>query len=230
VDLGSGPGRFTAELGRPGDPHVAVDLSREALGRIPDDPAIDRIRADARRPPLASGTFALVALLGNALGFAGEEGGGLLEAAEALVRPGGLLLVEIAPGPGERSRYLARLPPRVVARLLRAPVGAAVPRVEREGFDPEPARKRSPGTFARWEAPALLDRWSGAGWVPAETIAVAPGLGPDAARLEAVRADPKAWGHLLELEERLGRPAPRWKRAAAVLLAVERPTEKRRVK
>ena len=61
-------------------------------------------------------------------------------------------------------------------------------------------------------------------------MAIAPALGPDAARISAVRSDPKAWLHLLELEEELGRSSERWPGAAAALLAAQRPLSKRMIK
>ncbi len=229
VDLGSGPGRFTAELGAAGGRHLALDLSREMLLRVPSAPGVERVRGDAASPPLSRGAFAIAALLGNALGFAEDAGGRLLDASESLVAPGGVLFVEIAPASGERSRYLARLPASAAARLLRAPVRAWVPRVDAEGFSTEPRRRSRPGGFRRWTVEELRTRWTAAGWTIAEVLAVAPALGPDAARIEAVRGDPKAWSHLLDLEERLGRDPARWSGAAAVLLAAVAPLGKRSI-
>lgn len=171
------------------------------------------------RPPLRAQGFGTVAVLGNTLGFAGDDSDRILAAAEELVAPSGTLLLEVAPGPGESSRYLGRLPERAVARLLRAPVQAVLPRVLREGFDPEPPRKESPGGFRRIDASALRERLRGAGWAVRETLAVAPGLGPRPRRIAAVSEDPKAWTHLIEMEEALGRDPKRWPRAAAVLVA-----------
>ncbi len=230
ADLGSGPGRFTGRLGGPGTRRVAVDLSLEMLAlleareRRPEVRAtLDRVRADAARSPFAPGSFEAVALLGNALGFAGAESERLWSAALSLVHPGGTLTLEIAPGPGERSRYLVRLPPTSVARLLRAPLVAVRPRVEREGFAPEPERRAGPREFRRFSPDEVTRRLVSAGWEVREVTAVAPALGTDAARLEAVRPDAKAWAHLLELEEQLGRTPARWARAAAVLIAARRP-------
>lgn len=230
LDLGSGPGRFTPWLTPAGSGTVAMDLSRVALevldekwprGRTPEA-VPDRVRGDGARPPFRPESFGCVAVLGNTLGFAGPESDALLSAAESLIAPGGRLLVEIAPGPGERSSYLARLPPSSVARLLRSPVRAVLPRVEREGFHREPRRRASDRDFRRYAATSLVDRWTGRGWTVLETLAVAPALGPDSLRAAAVRADPKAWAHLLVLEETLGREPHRQTDAAAVLLAAER--------
>jgi SAM-dependent methyltransferase len=231
LDLGSGPGRFSPLVGGVGATTVALDLSREMLrvGReLGGAPAlrgarpVETVQGDAASPPFPEATFAEVALVGNALGFEAGSGERLLDAAERLTAPGGRLLLEIAPGPGERSRYLARLPAGAVRRLLAAPPAAVAPRVLREGFRAEPVRHRS-ASFRRWTASELADRWRASGWRVEETVAVAPALGAEPERLAEVARDAKAWERLRELEERLGRAPERWPSAAAVLVAVRRP-------
>lgn len=230
LDAGSGPGRFTPVLGGNAARRVALDLSRAmlAVGRELGDrltvhgvPRPERVRGDARRPPFRSGSFASVALVGNALGFEASEGTRLLNAVEDLIAPGGTLVLEIAPGPGERSRYLARLPPGAVRRLVAAPLAAVLPRLDREGFAPEPVRHQ-PAAFRRWTAGELGARWRPPTWLLREVMAVAPALGPDRARLDAVARDPASWTRLVELEEAIGGRSARWSGAAAVLLAVAR--------
>lgn len=229
LDVGSGPGRFLPAVGGDGARRVALDLSRAMLvaGRelaasAVGPSGVDRVLGDALRPPLRAGAFAEVAMVGNALGFEAGAGVELLDAVEQLIEPGGTLVVEIAPGAGERSRYLGRLPPGAVGRLLAAPPGAILPRLRREGFAPEAPRHR-PGSFRRWSVEELLGRWRPRGWSVREAMAVAPALGADPARLEEVGRDRKAWARLLELEEALGREPERWAGAAAVLVAAERP-------
>jgi SAM-dependent methyltransferase len=230
LDVGSGPGRFTHRIGSPSSRRVALDLSRSMLalagaaasGLPPGTlPEVDRVRGDALRPPLAPRAWGEVVVSGNTLGFAAASSPALLERAEELVAPGGTLLVEIAPGPGERSRYLGRLPPRAVGRLLEAPARAIVPRIVREGYAREP-RRRSASDFYRWKVSELTRRWSGGGWQLLETLAIAPALGADPERVAAVAASRKAWERLLEVEELAGRDEARWPHAAAVLLAVRR--------
>ena len=238
VDLGSGPGRFLPSMGGLGARRVALDLSRTMLTMVPDawvalgraDAAPDRVRGDAARPPLAAGRWSEVVAFGNTLGFAGENADRVLDAAERLTSPEGILLLEIAPGPGERSNYLGRLPPSSVARLLRSPVRAILSRLDREGFREEPPRHATPPTFRRFSVPMMVDRLRGSGWTVNETMAVAPALGPDAVRAEAARTDPKSWARLLELEEEIGRRPERWKSAAAVLLSAHRGSSMRMIK
>jgi hypothetical protein len=199
-------------------------LVGRGLAAAPPGPGVlaaDRVRGDAVRPPFAQGTFREVALIGNALGFEAGAGERMLGALEGLVAPQGALLLEIAPGPGERSRYLARLPPGAVRRLVAAPPAAVLPRIEREGFRAEPRRHR-PASFRRWTVEDLERRWVPRGWAVREAMAVAPALGADSARLSEVARDPNAWTRLVALEEELGRRRGRSPGAAAVLVAASR--------
>jgi SAM-dependent methyltransferase len=230
LDLGSGPGRFTSFLGTAPSQRVALDISLEMLRLMKEHwnqstgqtPVPGRVRADALFPPFLVGTFEEVAVLGNTLGFAGSSADRLLESASSLVAPGGTFLVEVAPGPGERSRYLTRLPPTSLARLLRSPVRAILPRIDREGFDRIPYRREEQGQFRRIAVEELSRWFAQRRWELREVLAVAPALGPMASRVEAIRADAKAWEHLLLVEEELGRRPERWADAAAVLFAARR--------
>ena len=181
---------------------------------------IEAVIGDALRPPFARRQFGEVLAMGNLLGFAGPESDRLLDTLLELTAPGGRLLLEIAPGAGERSRYLHRLPPSSVGRLLRAPTGVVIARVEREGFDVEPRRRKEEGEFRRVDPAALAGRLRAHGHRIEETVAVAPALGPEAARVGEAARDPKSWAHLLEIEETLGRSPDRTASAAAVLVAV----------
>ena len=89
--------RFTSALGPEGARRVALDLSREMLTYRPTPASprpsdasapLDRVVGDAVAPPLADGAFGAVALLGNAVGFAGGDSERVIEAAERLVSPG----------------------------------------------------------------------------------------------------------------------------------------------
>lgn len=232
VDVGSGPGRFLAFIGGPRTRKVALDVSAEMLSLLPRTwpegerrgAMPDRVRADAVRPPFAKGTFSEVVVMGNTLGFAGRFAGRLLEEAEQLVRPSGVLVVEIAPASGERSQYLGRLPASSLARLFRSPLAAILGRLDREPFRREPPRHATPRTFRRMAAEELGERLRAGGWEVREMMAVAPALGPDAERIAALRPDPKSWGRLLDLEEEVGHRPGRWPEAAAVLVGARRPS------
>jgi len=238
LDVGSGPGRFLPWVGGPRTRKVALDVSPEMLALVPrawedggsHGPVPERILGNGCCPPLARGAWAEVVVLGNTLGFAGRSAGVLLEEAEQLVAPSGLLLIELAPSSGERSEYLARLPATAVRRLLHAPLGAVRGRLDREPFRLEPPRHDTPREFRRFTAEELGERLSMRGWELRETIAVAPSLGADAERVAAVRPDPKSWARLLDLEEEVGRRSERWPSAAAVLVAARRPSSMRMIK
>jgi len=238
LDVGSGPGRFLPFLGPQGAHRVALDVSREMLGLIPgawaatgrEDPLPDRVLGDATRPPLEPGRWSEVVVLGNTLGFSVSAADQILESMLELVAPGGELVVEIAPSAGERSRYLGRLPPSGVGRLLRSPVRAILARLDREGFEAETLRHDAGDSFRRISSREIHHRFERAGWQVTEEVAVAPSLGPDAIRIAAVRPDAKAWGHLLELEETVGRRPERHEHAAALLVAARRPSSTSMIK
>jgi Methyltransferase domain len=232
LDVGPGPGRFTPWIGGPGTRRVLLDLSQEMLKEAsrrvahlaPGEPSVDLVRGDGAHPPFRDRQFAEVVLMGNVVGFAEGEAVPLLRASLALVDAGGTIAVETVAGPGERSRYLARLPPGAVRRLLAAPVNLVRPRVEREGFRAEPA-DRTASTFRRMPETEVREAFRAAGVEPTEALAVAPALGSEPDRVAAVRTEAAAWRRLLELEEVLGRTAGRRERAAALLVAGVRPLD-----
>lgn len=228
LDVGPGPGRFTERIGHAQDRFTVLDLSRAMLTKFRSVVAgsslskADLVQGDAVRPPFRPGGFHRVALLGNVLGFAESAAPALLERARELVEPGGVLLLECSPGPGERSNYLHRLPPGAIARLLAAPVRAVLPRVTREGFGVVRGRPPEGHHFRRITAREIAARLKTTGFEIRETMAVAPCFGNDASRLSVVQSSPAAWQHLLELEEMVGHDPLRWINAAAILVAAER--------
>jgi SAM-dependent methyltransferase len=221
LDLGSGPGRFLPHVGRPGCRRVALDLSVEMLRRIAREGRAlpELVRADGVHPPFRAASFEEVVVLGNALGFAGADADRLWQAALELVAPDGSLILEVVAGPGGYARYFRRLPASSLGRLLRAPVRALVPRVDREGFAADPPRREDAGEFRRYSPESLTASLAEWGAKVEEVMAVAPLLGSDREGVEGVAADPTAWGHLLELEEIVGRRVEQIRSAAAVLVA-----------
>lgn len=231
LDAGSGPGRYTPVLAAGGSARaVALDLSRKMLVELCDRWVASRHAAslpdlvigDAASPPFSEGVFDVVVGLGNLVGFAGAESGRLVDRLRGLVRPSGRFVLEIAPGPGEHSRYLGRLPARSVARLFRSAVPLVTQRAGREGYVAEQWRKDRPGTFDRRAAEEMRAELERTGFHVEEVMAVAPALGSDPLRVAVVATDPKAWAHLVAVEEQLGRQPERWVRAAAVLIAATR--------
>lgn len=238
LDIGAGPGRFLRWLGGPRTRKVALDVSPEMLALVPkawrdgggQGPVPERILGNAAFPPFVTAAWAEVTVLGNTLGFAGSSAGPVLERAQQLVAPGGVLLIELAPSSGERSQYLTRLPGSALRRLLHAPLTAVLDRLDREPFRPEPPRHETSPGFRRFTADELEERLRVRGWEIRETMAVAPALGPDAERISAIRRDPKSWARLLDLEEEIGHRPERWPKAAAVLMAARRASSMRMIK
>lgn len=231
IEVGPGPGRFSPAIGDADHPLVLLDLALVALQearRHLGDPRrtatrpTEYVRGNARRPPVRPGAFAQAVLFGNSLGFAGERSAELLRSVAGLVAPGGSLLIECAPSTGERSNYLARLPAGALRRLFAAPPVLLERRIVPEGFSPIARPARPSKGFHREPVRATIETVRRLGFAVEETMVVAPGLGFDAERLSEVRREPRAWSHLLEVEERLGRSPDRWAGAAAVLLAFRR--------
>ncbi len=227
LEVGPGPGRFTSLVGGPADRIIVLEMSQAMLRRLRESreeegrpPSL--VQGDAVYPPFRTGTFHQVALMGNVLGFAEGDAAPLLARMAGLVEPGGRLLVEFVCGPGERSRYLHRLPTGAIARLLAAPVRAVEPRVLREGFEPVPHARDRETAFRKFSVLEVEAQLRSEGFDFREVLAVAPCLGNDAARLASPRESPAAWAHLLDLEESIGRRPDRMRSAAAVLMAAER--------
>jgi SAM-dependent methyltransferase len=233
LDLGSGPGRFAPALSGEDRAVVLADVSLRMLESAhrhlglgsaePSAAKVHLVRADGMQPPFAAGTFGFVLALGNLFGFAGAAYRELWDSTLALVAPAGSLVVEIAPARGERARAARRLPATAFARALRAPVRAVAERVRAGGFEAgSPDEREAHESFeflsTDWALPALVS----SGFRVEESMAVAPVCGADPARAEAARRDSKAFAHLLELEETLGRDPRRWREAAAVLIAARR--------
>jgi SAM-dependent methyltransferase len=231
LEVGPGPGRFSASLGGPENPRLLLDLSVRALrvarghlsGRSEREfGASGFVRGDALRPPVRRGAFAQVVLLGNALGFAEGRSEELLDRCLELIAPQGGLILEFVAGAGEFSSYGRRIPPGALRRALAAPPRVLLGRFLREGFVPivRPARAGHP--FRRQAPARVAERLAAAGLRVEELCAVAPALGGLPDRLEAIRSDPRAWDHLLEIEESIGQQSERLRPAAAVLLAARR--------
>jgi SAM-dependent methyltransferase len=227
LDLGCGPGRFTPQVGGPGCRRVGIDLSDSMLREVGEHwelgtPFPDLVRADGLAPPFRASTFSEVALLGNAVGFAGPAALTLLASCASLVAAGGSLVVELAPGTPSESRYLHRLPPGAVVRLLRAPTALVRGRVEREGFrwTEGPDRKRH--GFRPLSEEEVSTALKAAGFDVGEVMAVAPALGGNPELLEVIGADRAAFSRLLDLEESLGRAVSLRQNAAALLLVAVR--------
>jgi SAM-dependent methyltransferase len=114
VDLACGPGRHGRELARRGFAVTGADLSQPFLAMAraasgPAGPPLPRLLCtDLRRPGLAPQSFDTALLLGNSFGyFSDEENRAILEQIRQILRPGGLLCMEVT----NLEAYLDRLEP-----------------------------------------------------------------------------------------------------------------------
>lgn len=113
LDLCGGHGRHSLELCRRGFSHCTVfDYSRKLLAvgvrsASAENLAIDFIQGDARHVPQSSASYHHVLVLGNSLGYAGEDGSDLqiLREAHRLLAPGGWLLVDVTDGQAVREHF-----------------------------------------------------------------------------------------------------------------------------
>lgn len=116
ADLACGPGRHSLELARRGFVATGVDLSepflwrarRAAAGLGPGALPPRFLCGDLRRLALADRSVEAVLLLGNSFGyFSDRENRAILEQMRRILRPGGLLCMEVT----HRDAYLATLVP-----------------------------------------------------------------------------------------------------------------------
>ena len=231
LEVGPGPGRFTPFVGRSPVRRVLLDLSQEMLqearrrsgkGRRGPE-AYQLVRGDLVSPPLTFRAFSEVVVLGNTVGFAGSESSRALDAATELVAPGGILLLELAAGDGERSTYLRRLPPGAFRRLFTSPPRLVAARVRREGFEPEPPKPADRHGFSRRGGRATVQALERRGFTVEELLAVAPATGALPDQLSALGSESAEWPRLISLEEEIGHDPPRAEIASAVLIAARRP-------
>ncbi|GIG65610.1 methyltransferase domain-containing protein [Phytomonospora endophytica] len=95
LDVGCGPGRFVAALDERGTPALGIDLSPDAVARTVDGGGSAECRS-VFDPLPGEGTWGTVLLMDGNIGIGGDPAA-LLRRTARLVRPGGLLLAEVAP-------------------------------------------------------------------------------------------------------------------------------------
>jgi SAM-dependent methyltransferase len=95
IDLGCGPGRMAEELRRLGHPVLGVDLSADAVRRTRAR-GVHAVRGDVLLPLPGEGVWDTALLADGNVGIGGDPVR-LLERVHSLVRPGGTVVVDLAP-------------------------------------------------------------------------------------------------------------------------------------
>jgi len=211
LELGPGPGRFTPAVLRSRARVVAVDLSRpmlRALGR-PRRARLRRVQAAGEHLPFRDGRFRAAVAYGNLLGFAAKDADRLLSELARVLRPGGVLVFDVASPVGAATDFLeSAARQHLLRRVLRDPTYYFVDQVVRPAD-----RTHQPYAPERWGffefdfyTAAGVDRViRAAGFRAVDRMAVAP-IGAYRERLtRTARRDRRAWRNLLALEERAGR-------------------------
>jgi glycosyltransferase A (GT-A) superfamily protein (DUF2064 family)/SAM-dependent methyltransferase len=97
LDLGCGPGRMVQALNESGVPALGVDISQVAVQRARSRGALAiQARLDQRLP--GEGRWGTVLLMDGNIGIDGDVGA-LLQRCQALLAPGGTIIVEVDPRP-----------------------------------------------------------------------------------------------------------------------------------
>ena len=107
LDLGCGPGAYSAALDSLGFRVVGVDLSREMLRRARTREVPALIQAAGTRLPFRSGTFDLIFALGVLQSVRKPEG--VISEVAQLLRPGGILILSVLNGEYLALRMKERL-------------------------------------------------------------------------------------------------------------------------
>lgn len=97
LDVGCGPGRMAAALGRRGVPCLGIDVSPRAVNEARSRGAL-ALRRAVERPLPGEGRWGTVLLVDGNVGIGGNPAA-LLRRCTELVEPGGLVLVDTDPDP-----------------------------------------------------------------------------------------------------------------------------------
>jgi SAM-dependent methyltransferase len=115
LDLACGAGRHARPLAAAGCRVASLDLSADLLREAHDRGTPGLVRADMRRVPLLSGSFAAAASLFTSFGYfpSEEEDRAVLAEVARVLAPGGRYLLDVM----NRERTLTDLVPRSVDRI-----------------------------------------------------------------------------------------------------------------
>lgn len=214
LELGPGPGRFTPTILASGAKVVAVDLSlpmlralrRRAFARSRQ---LRGVRGAGEHLPFGEGVFRGAVVYGNILGFSAGDGPRLLSEVARVVRPGGVLVIDVSSPVAATTEFLSSgARRRFLLKVLRDPEYYFLDWVTRS--TDRSHQPYAPGRMCFFE----FDFYTAAGAEAALTTAgfrtvdrMALGsIGAFRDRLTTIaRREPRVWRNLLELEERVGR-------------------------
>lgn len=214
LELGPGPGRFTAVIRRLArGPVIAVDLSRRSLKaarRSSRDgrglPRVHWIQGAGEHLPLTTGSVDAAVALGNILGFAARDAPKVMEELRRVLRPGGLLVADFPSPAGAVQEFLHGLSQdRRLQKVLRNPRLYLIDSVLATGYQPfAPARlaKFECQFFTAGEARETLARH---GFETLDVMSVAPLTAFQDRSPSIAHQEKRTWEALLRLEECVGR-------------------------
>jgi len=167
-----------------------------------------RLRGAGEHLPFRRGTFRAAVAYGNILGFSAKDSAQLLSELARVVRPGGILLLDVASPVAAATEFLSLgAQRRFLLRILRDPDYYFL-----EGVLAEAERAHqpfAPERMAYWEfdfytAPAAEAELDRAGFRTVDRMAVGALAAYRDAITNVARRDRRAWGELLRLEELVG--------------------------
>ena len=216
LELGPGPGRFTPTVLASGARVVAADLSLPMLQALhrrkpvrSQSGRLRGVRAAGEHLPFRNGAFRGAVLYGNILGFSAGDGPRLLSELARVVRPGGVLVMDVSSPIAATTEFLCSgARGRFLLRILRDPdyyLLSWIASSKSRAHQPY-----APGRMAFWEfdfytVPAAEAALAAAGFRSFDRMAVGV-IGAYRERLTTIaRRERKAWENLLKLEESVGR-------------------------
>ena len=213
LELGPGPGRFTAILRRrPRRSVVGLDLSRKTLqsARRRNPPSsslapVHWVRGAGEFLPIAPRSVDSVVAIGNIVSFAATDGPALLREIARVLRPGGLFLADFAtPVAATQEFFHVAAERRTLGRVLRRRRFYLIDQVLATGLQPYAPHRLGRWEFKFYTAEEASQALSRAGFRVQEIMSIAPVARMDNRIIAAARRDKRAWQALLEVEERVG--------------------------
>ncbi len=230
LELGPGPGRFSAQIAGRARRAVAVDLSRPMLRRARQRTSRERVarrvrwvRGTGERLPFAPGAFRAAVVYGNILGFAGHEGPELLRELARVVRPGGRLILDVSSPVSATSEFLhVAAQRRFLERILADPHRYFLDHVLAKGHQPYDPARMAFFEFSFYTPDQVAVLLQAAGFAVTDRMAVAPVSAFQERIAASAGRRRRTWENLLVLEEKIGRRAGALETGHGVVVAAVR--------